>query len=241
MDLPPWSPPSPTSLVVFLACCAVVVGVFIRVARGAGVGRQVAWGGAAAWLAATGLAGGSGVLAPGPMPPPLMVFFILVQGTAIALALSRFGRGVAETATLGTLIGVQAFRLPLELVLHRWYVEDVIPVQMTYDGWNYDIASGVLCAAAGAWLALRPPVGASITVAWIANTVGFVLLLAVMGIAITSAPGPLFRFTDAPPLVLPLHFPTVWIASVCVAGALFFHLVTFRALVRRRWSTERRG
>lgn len=234
MDRTPWTPPSFFSVLVFLACCAVVVGVFIRVARAAGARRPVAWGGVAAWLALTGLAGGSGLLAPGPTPPPLMIFFVVVQGTAIGLAVSGFGRRVAETATLGTLIGVQAFRLPLELVLHRWYVEGVIPVQMTYDGWNYDIISGVICAIAGAWLALRPPVGWSVALAWVANVVGFGLLLAVMTIAVTSAPGPLFRFTDDLPLMLPLHFPTVWIVSVCVAGALFFHLVAFRALLRRR-------
>jgi hypothetical protein len=74
---------------VFLACCAVVVGVFVRVARGAAVRPGIVWVGVAAWLAATGLAGGTGVLAPGPTPPPLMVFFVRPGTTMMSLRSGR--------------------------------------------------------------------------------------------------------------------------------------------------------
>lgn len=235
--LPPWTDPSPASLAVFLAVCAVVVGAFVAASLRAGARPGPLLAGVGGWLAVTGAAAATGALTPGPTPPPLLVFFVLVQGTAIALALSPFGARLAAATPLAALVGVQAFRLPLELVLHRWHAEGVVPLQMTFQGLNFDVVTGVSSLLAGLWLARRPEPA----VAWAANALGAALLLAVMGLAVTSAPGPLYRFTDAPPLQLPLHFPTVWIVSVCVAGALFFHLVTFRALARGRVPSPRRA
>lgn len=229
--LPPWIDPSPVSVWVFLAICAFVVAAFVATAIGAGARRAWVYAGTGAWLAATGAAGASGALEPGPTPPPLLLFFVAVQGAAIALAFSPLGRRVADVAPLTVLIGVQAFRLPLELVLHGWHGEGVVPIQMTFEGWNYDVVTGVASGAAAMWIARRPPGGRAVALA--VNALGFALLLVVMGLAVTSAPGPLYRFTDAPPILLPFHFPTVWIVSVCVAGALYFHLVTFRALLGR--------
>ena len=241
-ELPPWSDPSPGSLVVFLLVVAVVVGVFLWAARSAGLGGTSAVAGLAVWLGASGLLAGTGALHPGPFPPPLMLFVAVCIAAAVGLAFSPVGRRLADATPLAVLVGVQGFRLPLELVLHRWHDEGIVPVQMTFEGLNFDIVTGVLSLIVGGILAARPRSAMAAPAAWIGNVVGAVLLLGVMGLAMTSAPGPLFRFTDAPPLQLPLHFPTVWIVSVCVTGALFFHLVTFRALLAPRdEASARRG
>ena len=41
------------------------------------------------------------------------------------------------------LVGVQGFRLPLELAMHRMYERGIMPVQMSYSGLNYDILTGI--------------------------------------------------------------------------------------------------
>lgn len=56
----------------------------------------------------------------------------------------------------------------------------------------------------------------------------------VTAIAITSAPTPLRRFTEGPPVVLPFHVPFNWIVNVHVWTALVGHLVIGRALFARR-------
>jgi hypothetical protein len=43
---------------------------------------------------------------------------------------------------LAVLVGVQGFRLPLELLMHRAYAEGLMPVQMSYSGRNFDIVTG---------------------------------------------------------------------------------------------------
>ena len=60
------------------------------------------------------------------------------------LARSRSARASSSGLPIAALVGVQAFRLPLELVLARWKNQGVIPVQMTFEGHNFDIVTGVL-------------------------------------------------------------------------------------------------
>lgn len=234
--------PSAGSTAAFLFIVFALVGLFVLGVHRSGhakrepPGRSVrmAWAsaaGMAVWLCATAGASASGVLEGASMPPPALIFMVLVNGTALALAFSRLGTRLVDGLPIAALVGVQAFRLPLELVLHRWYAEGVLPVQMTYEGHNFDIVTGVLAVAVGAWLRSRGP---SRGLVWVFNLVGFALLLRVMSIAVLSSPIPLRRYLEDPPVLLAYHVPYVWIVPVCVAGALFGHVLVFRWLFRTR-------
>jgi hypothetical protein len=97
---------------------------------------------------------------------------------------------------------------------------------MTWTGANFDIISGIVAIAA------TPFASRSRVVAWIANVVGFILLLNVGCVVILSSPLP-FAWPVSPPLQLVLHLPYALIATVCVAGALAGHIVLTRALLLR--------
>ena len=148
---------------------------------------------------------------------------MLFRSVWTGLALSPVGRQFAAQVPLAALVGFQAFRLPLELVLHSWVAQGTIPGTMTWTGQNWDIISG-LTALVCASFATRHRAAARI-----ANIVGFALLLNVMRVAILSSPVP-FGWGQQPPLLLALHLPYALIGPVCVGGALFGHLVLTRAL-----------
>ncbi|MEM6293128.1 MAG: hypothetical protein AAGA54_17765 [Myxococcota bacterium] len=186
--------------------------------------------GASLYLAATAGVAASGVLARDGVPPPLMVFLVGTNLVSIGVAFSRLGTRLVQGLPLVALVGVQAFRLPLELILHRWYEEGVLPITMTYAGRNFDIISGVLGLIVLLW-AVRGTVPRAVV--RLANLVGFALLLRVASIAVMSSPIPLRQYFEGPPVLLALHVPTVWIVPFCVGGALAAHLMTFRALRRR--------
>lgn len=139
------------------------------------------------------------------------------------LALSPVGRRIAGTVPLAALVGFQAFRLPLELVLHSWFEQGTIPETMTWSGYNWDIVSGLLA------LVCAPFADRYRLAARLANIVGLALLLNVMRVALLSAPVP-FGWNVQPPLLLAFHLPYALIGPVCVGGALFGHLVLTRAL-----------
>ncbi len=147
---------------------------------------------------------------------PVLVF-------CVGFALSPVGGRLAAAIPLAALVGFQAFRLPLELVLHSWFKQGVIPETMTWSGQNWDILSGLVA------LLCAPLASRHRWAARLANVVGFALLLNVMRVAVFSAPVP-FGWNVQPPLLLAYHLPYALIAPVCVGGALFGHLVLARAL-----------
>lgn len=177
------------------------------------------------WLGALALLCTSGRMPQLPLSG-LPFFFVPILVIALAAGLSPFGAQLAAGVPLVALVGFQAFRLPLELVLHSWAAQGTIPSAMTWSGQNWDIVSGVVALVAAPWAARKR------WVAWTANLVGFVLLLNVMRVAVLSAPVP-FGWNTTPPLLLALHLPYAFIGPVCVGGALLGHLVLTRALLRR--------
>jgi hypothetical protein len=157
--------------------------------------------GTVAWLAITGLVSGSGILEANMLPPPAMIFMAISLGLAVALAFSPLGTRLVTGIPVAALVGFQAFRLPLELVLHRWWIEGVLPVQMTFEGHNFDIITGVLAVAVGLW-ARTSRVPRSVVVGF--NVIGLVLLVTVATIAVPLGPAPVAalheRPTRAPPI-----------------------------------------
>ncbi|MDQ5981244.1 MAG: hypothetical protein QG602_4222 [Verrucomicrobiota bacterium] len=151
---------------------------------------------------------------------PILVF-------CAGFALSPVGGRLAATIPLAALVGFQGFRLPLELVLHSWFQQGVIPETMTWSGQNWDIISGIVA------LVCAPLANRQRWAARLANIVGFALLLNVMRVAVLSAPVP-FGWNVQPPLLLAFHLPYALIAPVCVGGALFGHIVLTRALWNRQ-------
>ena len=201
--------------------------------RGARLRRMVlALGGAAVWMAVSAALALAGTLRRfDARPPPLALLMFAVVAGSIALGLSRVGRRVAEHVPLALLVGVQAFRLPLELVMHRAAAEGVMPQELTFGaGLNWDIATGstavVVALLAGAGKAPR-----RIVLAW--NVMGFVMLAIIAAIAIGTAPF-VRAFGDDPRHVNTwvAYFPYVWLPAVLVFFALFGHVVIARRLRR---------
>jgi hypothetical protein len=187
-----------------------------------------------AWMAVTAVAAWSGQLARfDRVPPPMALLIVSVFALAFAAGLSALGGRLAAAVPLAALVGMQAFRLPLELVMHRAATVGIMPPEMSYSGYNLDIVTG-----AGA-LALATLIGAGVRVSraalWIWNVWGLWCLSVITVVAVASSP--MARaFGDDPRHVNSwvLYFPYVWLPAVLVTVALAGHLVVTRALLTRR-------
>ncbi len=222
-------PASAASLAAFTGIVVAVIAALLwaiqHTYRSSKVTAMAA-GALALWLGAQALLVASGRLTSLPLNG-LPFFFAPIILIWSALALSPVGRQLAASVPLALLVGFQAFRLPLELVLHSWVAQGVIPETMTWSGQNWDSLSGITA------LVCAPLVSRYRPLARLANIVGFALLLNVMRVALLSAPVP-FGWNVQPPLLLAFHLPYALIGPVCVGGALFGHLVLTRAL----WSKQ---
>ena len=178
------------------------------------------------WIAATGVAAARGVLHFTP-PPTMLILFIVIFAGAIGLATSPLGRQLAVGLPLAALVGYQGFRVVVELLMHRAYVEGLMPVQMSYSGRNFDIVTGITALALGAWLAAGSP-PRSLVLAW--NTLGLALLANIVTVALLSAPTPMRVFMNEPANVWITHAPWVWLPAVMVFAALAGHVLVYRRL-----------
>lgn len=169
----------------------------------------------AAVLAVTGDIAWCGILRFGPLPPRLPILVLLTAAATIWLA-----RKLPTPETpVAWLIGYQSFRILVEVFLWWGHRNGLVPVQMTWDGRNYDVLTG-LTAPLVAWLASRHRISPAMIAAW--NLLGLALLVNVMTVAILSLPTPFQRFY--PTLTFPAEFPYVWLPLFLVPSALFGHV-----------------
>ncbi|MDQ3002327.1 MAG: hypothetical protein M3Y08_13835 [Fibrobacterota bacterium] len=181
-----------------------------------------------AWMAYSGLAAGMGLfLDPESIPPP----FLRLMGPGLLLvffaAFSGFGKRLAKHLGYAALIGFHGFRLPLEGLLWWFHKQGRLPVQMTFEGRNLDILTGI-SAIVMAVLVQKGMAGRKAIMIW--NLTGFILLINIMTVAILSIPGPMRRFHNEPANTLVLHFPYVWIPAIFVLSAFLGHLLILRKL-----------
>ena len=227
------------SITLIALVCVLLAGLLIGVARvrrrdetAALSWRPFAGTGfvAVVWLALTGFVAGAGLLQNyNALPPPM--FRLFVPGLILAAigAYSRVGARLADGLGWGVLIGFQAFRIPVELMLSALYSAGKIPVQMTFHGANFDILTGI-SAAAVAWLASRGYVGRTTILIW--NLAGLVLLANIVTLAVLSMPGRLQVFNDGPANTIVFGWPFIWLPTWLVIAAWFGHLLVFRKLMR---------
>jgi hypothetical protein len=112
--------------------------------------------------------------------------------------------------------------------MHEMYERGIMPVQMSYSGFNFDVVTGVTALLVAPLVATRMA-GRPLVLAW--NVLGLALLLNVVTIAILSTPR--LRYFGGEQLnTWVTSVPFVWLPSVMVVAALVGHLVIFRALGR---------
>ncbi len=160
-------------------------------------------------------------------PPPAARLLIPSLLLIVGAALSPIGRRLAQGLKWSELVGFQAFRLPVELILYGFFFEARVPLRMTFAGSNYDVLTAI-SALILAPLIWRGFIG--VKAVWIWNVAGLGLLINIVVLAVLSAPGGLDRFQIGLVNTLPFRGPSVWIIF-CVLLALFGHLITFRKLL----------
>jgi hypothetical protein len=162
----------------------------------------------------------------------MLLMMIATVGAGLAIGLSPLGARLARALPLAALVGFQAFRLPLELVMHRAARAGVMPVQMSFEGWNFDIVTGASAVVvAGLLVADRAP--RALVVGW--NVLGVLLLVTIGAIAVVSTP--LVHAFGTSPDALNTWVgtaPFVWLPTVFVSCALAGHLVLTRKLLMTR-------
>ena len=222
--------PSSPSAVLF---CLVVLAVAVAVAAGlrrAGAGVRPLLAILFAYIAIPGHLARTGALGAWDATPPpgLLLIFGLSVLTAL-IVFSAVGTRIVDGVPLAAIVLLQSFRIAVEWLLHRLYLEGSVPVQMTWSGRNLDVISGITGLLLGLALLRGVRVPRAVVLGW--NVLGLALLANIVIVAVLATPA-LHHFVGGPPNLLPSTFPWVWLPSFLVQVALGSHLLVFRRLRR---------
>jgi hypothetical protein len=127
------------------------------------------------------------------------------------------------------IIKLQVFRFYVEVLLWALFSEALLPVQMTFEGRNFDVVTGVTAVLlttriSGFMLLDKLPKG--LIILW--NTLGLGLLINIVVIAILSMPTPLQYFMNEPANTIVTEFPISLLPAFLVPLAYMLHILSLR-------------
>jgi len=154
---------------------------------------------------------------------------VVLGAVAIGLLLRRTAafRTLLRSTPVYWPIGLQVFRVAVETILFALHKTGRAPVQVTFEGRNFDILVG-LTAPLVAWAVARGRANPWLVVGW--NALGLGVLVNTMAVVATSTPGPLFLWPGAPFTEL-LRWPLVWIPAFLAPVALMLHVASLQQTV----------
>jgi hypothetical protein len=184
------------------------------------------------WLGFVGTLSYTGLVADTTLRPLPIGFILLPVALFIALVVvrSKAAGAAALAVPLGLIIGLQSYRVIVELFFDQLWSEGLVPRMLTYHAANFDIVVG-LTAPVAAWLSTRGKSG--LRAAWFWNIAGILVLANTIARAAGTAPGPFFAIeTEVQNLAIGT-FPYTFIAGFFAPLAIALHVLALRAIAVR--------
>ncbi len=237
--LVPSYPAPPHDLIIYFGMIAIVVVVLPWAAAVFSAGNRPLrrrWLGAGLAVAAisAGLAF-SGLLSRTDIRPPILhVLILCTLGGLLWHGLSTSGLATAHRASTASLVLLQSFRLPLEVLMLHAAQTGVMPVEFSMAGYNFDVLTGAGAVLVGAVLKLSPRrTGLHHALVWAWNLVGVACLLVIVALAVATSPNVGYFGRGVEHLALwTLYFPYVWLPVLLVGVAMYGHLIVTRKLLQ---------
>lgn len=218
--------------IVFILTVLLTVGIFLYAVVKAGISSQPAkflltfvlfWMVIQAALAAMGFFQNFDVMPPrtfafGPLPFFLLTFVYLF-----------FFRRFLADLPLATLTILHVIRVPIELVLLWLYQSGQVPVEMTFEGRNFDILSGITAPIVYVLAFRNRRVNRPLLIIW--NIAALALLANIVITAVLAFPSPFQMVGLNQPNVGVTYFPFIWLPSVVVPIVFFCHVVSLWKLI----------
>jgi len=162
-------------------------------------------------------------------PPFLKVMFAWAFLTVILSTVSPWGKRIAKGLSFRALFGFQAFRILVEALLFLFHKAGIAPIQITVEGRNFDVVTGVLGLVVLIFISGQQT--SKITYA-ILNLIGLGLVLNVLTVGMLSLPTSFQVFTGDNTWIT--RAPFIWLPTFIVPLAVSGHILSFRKLLMER-------
>lgn len=166
------------------------------------------------------------------IPPRPGIAMLLPLPVILWIAFSKRGKELLKHTPPHWVLYLQSFRIIVELVLWLCVVDRLLPVQMSFEGRNFDILSGLLAIPVGYYCFVKKSCPSWVVPVY--NVGGLLLLLNVVSIAVLSMPTPLRVFHNEPANTLIVKFPFIYLPGFLVPLAYTLHIFSLRQWVMSR-------
>lgn len=183
-----------------------------------------------AWVAVLSVASLRGFFADfNALPPRPLLAIVLPMAAIMVFAFSSAGTQLLRATPPQWLILPQAFRIVVELLLLLAFLAGKLPEQMTLEGRNWDILTGLLAVPAGYFCFVKKS-SRPFPIAVAFNILGLLLLFNILVVAALSMPTPMRHFMNEPANTLVAYFPFILLPGVLVPIAFGLHVFSLRQL-----------
>lgn len=185
-----------------------------------------------AWIIFLAALGLSGFLTNFTIIPPRLTVVILPAIIGLTLLLNNAGfNEILAKIPYSWLIGLQSFRIFIELILWGLFVAKIIPIQMTFEGRNFDILVGLTAPLVALYVWKELPFFRQVATVW--NILGLGLLINIVVVASLSAPSPMRFFMNEPANTMIAYFPFVWLPGFAVPIAYYLHAFSIKQMLAK--------
>lgn len=164
-------------------------------------------------------------------PPRVFAFGVLPALLIIIIYLIFFRKNFVEKLPLKTLTFLHIIRIPVEIVLFWLFQNTLIPQEMTFEGRNFDILSGITAPIVYFFAFRHNRTNRKLLIIW--NIFALLLLFNIVITAILALPSPIQQIALAQPNRAVLFFPYVWLPALIVPIVFFSHLATFVQIFKK--------
>lgn len=172
------------------------------------------------------------------LPPRLIIALLIPLPVVLLFTRSKAGKQLLQYIQPQWLLYLQSFRILVEIALWILVRNGALPVQMSFEGRNFDVLSGMLAIPVGYYCFEKkswPPI-----VVLLYNIAGLILLVNIVTISALSLPTPLRVFHNQPDSSLVTTFPFIYLPGVLVPLAYTLHIFSLKQWIMVRRAAENR-
>jgi hypothetical protein len=183
------------------------------------------------WILTVSILAGQGFFADFTAMPPRMVVIVLPFAVLLGLTFTRTLTTILRHVPLAWIHYLQGFRVPVEVLLWMLFIQHLLPVQMTFEGRNFDILAGLTGPVIGYFCFARRSWPQWVAVWW--NFASLGLLFNIVAVSILSTPVPFRVFMNEPANTIVVYFPFILLPMVLVPVAYAMHFFALRMLLTK--------
>ncbi len=164
-------------------------------------------------------------------PLNVVPVFAIPLITSLIITFSKTTKELLPHVAPQAIIRLQSFRIFVELVIWLLFIEQMLPIQMTFEGRNLDVLSGIT-AVIVAWLAANQKMSKTLLTIWNIACLG--LLINILTVAILSMPTPFQYFFNEPMNLAVTKFPYAFLPAFLVPLAYLLHFFSLKQLALKQ-------